>query len=549
MSASVPLTVRVKSAYKDSDITNQVQGLQFGSSAPGGYRNLSVQLNRPLTLSPQDIRNFAKVYVYDGRSGAVVWEGELEDPGRGVSDQGEVWSVSAVGGMAHTKDETFPIIYIDKGLDNWVRSRYSLSAKAKTELGEVPDTSSSDPEGVTALYMYTEAGTAITTVFRADMIYRHPWNIGQKIARVRANYLCGENSNDLRAQVVMRNAGETADFIVSRPFVTTPGVIAADIGNGMPTTENVASFRFTYTGSGILTATANAYVYFYDVSVRCTVFNKDGTENFTNNYLDNNINPDEVVADLLGRKLSGVYDGANAYLVGSGVQINQLAYLDGTTASDILDDILTYDPGFYWAVWESNVNNGKYRFEYRPWPTSVRYEADAIDGFDSPGSVADLYNSVDVRWRNEANKIRHTVVTSYVRELADTGLTRQFYIDISNELGDAQNALYTAQNFLAEHQYPPNAGTLTVSRPILDNYTGRVIQPWEIVPGNLIRVRGVNPRVDSLNPTNRDGVTIFRVVSMEYNSETSSATLELDSHSRTVARALATLATKRLRKL
>jgi hypothetical protein len=73
-----------------------------------------------------------------------------------------------------------------------------------------------------------------------------------------------------------------------------------------------------------------------------------------------------------------------------------------------------------------------------------------------------------------------------------------------------------------------------------------MVQPWEIHPGTLIRVRGVLPRVDSLNLSDRDGATIFRVVSVEYSIADAAATLELDSYSRTVARALAKLHGRRL---
>lgn len=547
MTIAVPLTIRLKSSRKDTDITKEVQSLKFRKQIPGGFLSAEFTLNRPLDFTPEDVRYFAKVYIYDARHGGTIWEGELEDPGRGVTDSGEVWQISAVGGMGHTTDETFPIIYIDKGLDNWVRSKYSQAIRSKTEYGELPDAATAAEDGTPTLYFYSEQGTTITASFIGDMIYRPAWNIGQKLARVRANFVSGQNSTDFRAQVVARVAGNTANFTVSRPFSTTEGVIGADIGNGMPIGDNVISFRMAYTGANIVTD-VTAWNHFYNVSLRCTIYNKDGTENLTNNYLDNNIEPYEVVGDLLGRKLSAVFDGANAIMYSSGVQINQLTYLDGTTAGNILTDLETFDPGFYWAVWESNPANGKYRFEYVPWPSTVRYEADTIDGFNSPGSAADLYNSVDVRWRNEANKIRHTVRTQAVQELTDAGITRQFYIDISDELGDAANAAYIGDNFLAEHRYPPNAGTLTIQRPIMDNYTGRMVQPHEILPGSLIRVRGVSPRVDSLNPTNRDGVTVFRVISTEYGSDDASAVLELDSYSRTVARALADLANKRLRK-
>jgi hypothetical protein len=67
-----------------------------------------------------------------------------------------------------------------------------------------------------------------------------------------------------------------------------------------------------------------------------------------------------------------------------------------------------------------------------------------------------------------------------------------------------------------------------------------MVMPWEIRPG-LIRVRGILPRIDALNASDRDGVTVFRIVSAEYRASDAAATLELDSYARTVPRMVADL--------
>jgi hypothetical protein len=82
-----------------------------------------------------------------------------------------------------------------------------------------------------------------------------------------------------------------------------------------------------------------------------------------------------------------------------------------------------------------------------------------------------------------------------------------------------------------------------IARPIHDILAGRMVQPWEIRPGTLIRVRGILPRPDSLNATARDGLTVFRIVSVEFRASDAAAVLELDSYSTSVARALADLRT------
>jgi hypothetical protein len=545
---AIPLAVRIKSSRTDVHIETQTRDVTFRTLVPGGFASASFTLDRPLSAQPDDVMLFANVYIYDTRHGGVIWEGWLEDPGRGASETGETWEITAMGPAAHTRDTFAPYIIVDRSLERWHRSRYSTRA-AKTELGEYPeDTTEADP----ALEIYAEEGVTVPTSWKGDWIYRSLYYAGQFVARVRADHVEDGASSNYHVAVFGRVADATANWGKTWNWVTTPGIIGAQVGdtddgvNVWGTSTNVVSIRAQRDVSST-PADAFARAHFWDVIVRAVLKNADGTTiTSSSSYLVNNVDPVEVIADMLGRFLPK-YDGANAVLIGSGVDIDQLAYPDGVSPDQVLDDLMVYDPGFKWAAWESN-EAGKYRFEYTPWPTTVRYDATTIDGFDSPGSASDLYNRVHVRWRDQTGRIRNTIRTQSVPELTAAGITRGYWIDLSDETGSSLNAIYVGDNFLAEHRYPPNAGTLTVARPILDNDTGRMVQPWEILPGYLIRVGGVAPRIDSLNPTARDGVTVFKVVSMEYSTSNASASLELDSFSRTVARSLASLKARRLRK-
>jgi hypothetical protein len=556
MPIALPLTVRIKSQKADTDITEEINGLRFKSQIPGGFATLSISLNRPLDLQPDDVDYYSTLFVYDGRNGNTVWEGRLEDPGRSAGSDGEVWAISATGSYAHAQDQFLPLIYVDRMYDGWKRSRYSTHG-SYTDQTEAPDTltGNTDEDANNALTIYANEGSTVTTGWCGDFIYRAPRYGGQVIARIRADFVCEGASTNYRAQMRSRVNADAATAVaggyIDLPWVTTPDIIAANFASGLPTDTNVVSLRAVRNNSNT-TADALARVYFYNVVVRCAIKNVDGTDNFSLvGYNVNNIDPNEVVADLLGRCLPK-FDGPNATIIGSGVDIEQLAYPDGITPAQVLEDISVFDPGFYWAAWESASFNAasktRNRFQYIPWPTTIRYEASVEDGFDSPGSAVDLYNKVNVRYLDPNNVVRNVTRTQSVPELTAQGLTRTEYIDISSEMGTKQNATYVGDNFLAEHRYPPNAGTLTVARPILDQNTARMVMPWEIVPGHLIRVRGVLPRVDSLNPTDRDGVTVFRVISAEFDSDSGSVSLELDSMSRTVAAALANLANKRIRR-
>lgn len=550
-SIPVPLSVRIKTARTDSNITNEVTDLVIRNAIPGGFSSATFTLSRKLNVAYDDLQYYANIYVYDSRNGGTVWEGRLEDPGREAGSDGEKWEITAVGTSAHARDRNLPLIYVDQVLDRWHRSRYS-TALARTETGEAPDTLTglgTADDAPDALIVRAEQGVTVSTSWQGDWIYRQILYSGQKISRIRADYVAEGASSNYKACIYARNGNTTSTYNIQQNWVTTPDLIYSNYFTGMPFSTDVVSFRATRNVSST-TADGLATVYFYNIVVRCALMDQYGTllqGTSVSDYTVNNVDPIQVVADLLGRVLNK-YDGPNAVLIGSGVDIYQLAYPDGATPEDVFNDIMTYDPGFYWASWESNKNSGLWRFEYKPWPTTIRYEADTVDGFSAPASAGELYNRVHVRWRDGNDRVKNMIRSQFVQQLSDAGLIREAYIDISNEMGDVNNAVYTGDNFLAEHKYPLNAGTLNIGRTIADNDTGRMVEPWELRSGNLIRVRGILPRRDSLNPTARDGVTVFKVLSVEYNASENVATLELDTFSRTVSRVLADLTGHRYRK-
>ena len=182
----------------------------------------------------------------------------------------------------------------------------------------------------------------------------------------------------------------------------------------------------------------------------------------------------------------------------------------------------------------------RYRFEWVKRPTTVRYEADVVDGYESQGSSDGLYNQVTVRYRDAQGIAQMVTRTAACPDLDAVDLIRTGLLDLGTELGSAADAARIGDQWLAEHTVVHNAGTLRIARPILDLESGRMVQPWEIRPG-LIRVRGILPRPDALNAGNRDGVTVFRIVAHEYSASDGVATLELDSAPSTIAQTLARL--------
>lgn len=529
MSIPLPLTLRLVTSRADRVVSRELRDLTFRTTAPGGYASAAFALDRPLSSQPDEIGYYGRVVVYDARSGATVWEGRLEDPGRSAGRDGQLWHLTAMGPAAHTLDRTVPLIYVDRQLSRWSKSSYSSAGTAVGTAERDADTPS--------LRISGDVGTTQATNFLMDAIYRAINLAGQQLARVSCAQINGATSGSWANQLATRNGAGAATVADSDTWSTSAGTLAASRGGGPAITagHDVVSLRSLWSG-GAATADANAWAEYYQIVVRALLKTAAGAD-ITSGYSADTVLASEVVADLLGRILTA-YDGSGASIATTAYAIEQLAYPDGVTAGQLLGDLMQLEPDYYWAAYEANPA-GKYRFVWQQWPTSVRYDASAVDGYDSQGSAAGLYNAVRVRYRAAADEIRTVQRTATVPELTDAGLTREGFIDLGDEMSTLANAQRAGDQFLVQHASAPNAGRLTVARPIMDLQRACYVMPWEIQPGYLIRVRDILPRVDALNPTARDAVTVFRATAVDYSTSSASAVIELDSPPRTVPGLLA----------
>jgi hypothetical protein len=530
VSLPVPLSVRLVTSRADKHVTRDLRDLQFREVAIGGWASARMSLDRPLATQPDEILYYGKVYVYDTRSAQVVWEGRLEDPGRGARGDGQIWDLAAMGPAAHVSDRTIPLIYCDRQLDAWTIE--NTASDRYIELSKRSD----------ALTGRVERGAVWVQNAHGRWRYDLLKEAGMALAVVQCSWDTGVTDAGcaMRLHTEVFGSGDTVDD--ADTFNTGGGVLTATIGGSpsIPATHNTAVLALRRTGANLTVADDNTWGEFTSVLIRSILKDAAGND-ITSGYTNGYVYPDEIVKDLLGRVL-GSYDGANARIEFAPTAFNHLSYPDGVTAGKVIDDLIVSNPDFRWGAYESNAV-GKHRFEWVKWPTSIRYEADVLDGFDSPGSAEGLYNAVRVRWRDASGQIRSTRRTSAVGVLTDAGLTREGQVDLGDNAGNFVDVDAVGDAFLAEHGTPYNAGRLTVARPIQDLLTGRRVMPWEIKAGELIRVRGVMPRVDALNATARDGVTVFRVWSKDYAVSDAAATLELDSYAPSTARALAGLLT------
>lgn len=525
--ARLPITVRIRTGNRDHHITRDLRSLKFRSVAPGGFAWIQCSLDRPLAWQPDDVDYYAHIWVYDRRSAAVLCEGRVEDPQRSLTGDGQVWSLTAVGPSAHARDRTIPLVYVDRSTDSWGHDPFRephITAESAVDDTDGPTLRIAPPSGVTA-----------TVTPKGGLAYRRlaVAGAGQSVARFSFTAAAGENDTDWKQETVVRpSTVDAGDLATQRSFSTTPAAQAAVVGTdftaGYPVIE-VRIRRFTST----VTASDDTWAEFRVPVVRALLKDAAGAD-ITTGYTADTILGSEVVADLLGRLLPA-YDGPGATVAATSYEITDFSFPDGVCAADVLAALMALEPEFTWGAWESN-KDGRHRFEWKPWPTAVRYETEAGNGFESPGSAGELFNSVRVFYDDPSGLRRCLQRTQTVDVLDAAGLVRDAVIDVQTRT--AAEAERAGDAFLAEHATPPNAGTLTVSTPVRDIVQGCLVMPWEIVPGELIRVRGVRPQADVLNAAGRDGVTVFRIAAVEFDSDSVSSRLDLDSYPVSVAAAL-----------
>lgn len=543
MSIPVPLAVRLKTSRADRIITQDLRNLSFRSVAPGGFASiqLSVASNRlALSQTPDEIDYYGRVYVYDRRNNNVVAEGRIEDLGRTAGNEGQLWDLNAVGPSAHAEDVTRPYIVVDRLNTSWKQSSINKQyANWQTTNDDM------DPGGGLRVHIPRGTDLLVSDIDVADMLYQQISYAGMKVARVKVEWDIGFTDTAWVLQVITKT-GPSGTKVVAAQQTANPtgGTLTAKLttdGGNIVNGNNCVTFRARHNGVPNVIPDDLCWFEFDDWYIRTILLDQTGAE-ITTGYSSGTVTADQIVADILGRFLPK-YDGAGASIAANSYLIDQFAHYDGVTPKKILEDLMLLEAAFYWAAWESN-SAGLHRFEWLQWPTTVAYDADVRDGYQAPASAVDLFNTVRVRYQHTSGTIRTLQRTQSVAQLTNAGLTREGFVDLGDQIGSTLNATQAGDQFLLNHQYPPNQGTLTIARPITDFTTGRMVMPWEIRPGRLIRVRGVQPNIDSLNPVGRNGTTVFRIKAVTFDASTGAATLELDSYPLVTATALAQLARK-----
>lgn len=563
----VPLNVSLITFAAARNITREVSSIKFRSSVPGGFADCTVDLNRPFADYSDELVQYALLRVTDTRSGAVLWEGRLEDPGRTASESGQVWQLTAYGPQAHAKDHVAPYVAIDSSATNFTRAPHNKKwCDVGTDTYVNPDAltpGSTAPAAFTfsGVKMTATTGVALQVNSAFDYIGCALYTVladgGQQLGTINGVFGNGNlqglfTRHYLRLELFDDTA---APLGVTATDFTSPFWDPAHTGaEGQFTWRYGQEFSSAFTGGKFglawfrnsnaaeTTGPEHWVIVGGPLAIRPRMKDRNGnyrdvTDTATWRY--DFVVSHEIFEDLLASRLP-LWD-PDSTVIDSGffqTPLNQFAYADPTSVEQLLADLVELEGGkYFWAAWESRpgtvggVRVWRARAEWSLWPSQVKYVLTMDDGCDLPTSTVELFDSVSVRWRDPStDAVRTTIVELDNEQLSKVGLHRRGTIDAGdNVVGDLAGAIAYGNAWLQDHAYPRGSGTVNVTRPVMDRDTGRLTWPWEIRPGCLVQIAGADPSAYSQNNGARNGRNVFRVVGVEFDSQDGSARLELDS--------------------
>lgn len=532
--------------------------LRFSAVIPGGYDQLTGTIPWPRgTQPPGQLTGMAVVQAVDVLTGQVVWHGRIDDPGRQVRPVRDGYQVSASGERVAVDRVQLAYALVDRDPASWVHAGDLPSGQATKGTDSGGLAASSLDWADDAPTSYLETSVAKDTAWTAGMTSTWQYlpavhSEGPGVVQVTGSTKVADAS--LGGSWVTRVlVGPTVDGAVQvhQHTCSTTQVdwAAVEGGAGWASTLDARAVlvRSVYTGAGA-TPTVDMWHRTANVAVHGVRYDRWGAT----------VDPDpgdpavfeltaaDIHHDLIGRALMDVVEVA-AILEEPPARVEQAAWWRGVSAAEVLSFIATFAPHTWWAVWEPG-ESGRPRYEFSSWLTPVRWVIPpGFGAVDLAGGADDLADEALVTYL-AAQDVPATVRVAVPVALLDAeSVTRTVRVDLTDRGPITRDrAVELGENALAARAVRKPGGKVRISEPILDQATGRVVDPWEVRPGGLVHVMDAADRVSPDRPDVPDGVSVYRVTATSFDAGSGSVELSLDGGSRTLVTRVAAEVTRML---
>lgn len=505
------------------NVSDVPTGLRFGTSMPGGYRDLVCALMRRIDLERADENTFDTVTVY-GPGNRIVWQGRWKQFPRRHGDS-YVVEPGAEGWVAHLRDnKAFREIYRDVDLARWgdgpsVQRRLDATAAGYDPVGQI--STDRNDSGNPVLRQ-----TIVSPWTRLPLVEAYYDARGIEIGSVAYAWQTGTNVSADDANWYWEIYTSSTDTLAA---ISKTGDLQPSGSTGSGSLTSVAGRYFAmaqffyglaYTGdSGV-----DRSLYWSQLAVYGRHgLTKRGTEPNAGFYLS------DLLEDVVSRgaPLLNTDD-----IDENTVTIPHLVYLDPTPPLEIVERL----NGF--ALWHWGVYDDK-RFFFRapddsaPW--QLRLDQGARLNLDGP-TGDDIISGVVVQYTDPSGRSKTVGPTGSGAATEDSSLSTTDAdnpavahgidaIDVLrlSDIVDDDTAVLIGQLYLAERSVPQRRGEAEVTGLAATHPTMGPRPAFEIRAGDFVQFVDTND--DSLGSPRL-------VVETDYDHDTRTNRLTLDNTAR-----------------
>lgn len=515
----LPVVVQAGGRNDFTHVCHYVSGLTFAKSGQGGDISARMRLDIDPARLP-DLGQRDRVAILNPRTGAPLWMGYVEDPGRHAGG----FELSVTGGYTRATDVRAPLIYVDQSLDAWIVE------KAGNNANNVNAAESDDPTAATTsrgLLMQFPPGQPVATNSAIKMTYVFG---DQQFGTIFFSKKAGLTSADYAASLVTQGTSGvvTAGLAPLGSVETTDRAhsnFAGPSGSPGQIAEGIKrlSFQFFRDGAAANVATDNVWMWWHAIQTYGRRMDRYGTLLTGNHAIDfgsgasgRGVSAQQVIEDLLGRLLPGV-DSSTALVdmptPDEARIIAQLVYRDPVHAATVFGDLAFWEPELTWAIDAPLTLDGLHRGRWHTWDyTRPRYTITREHAFEPHPGKVELANRLTVTWTSDTGKRETYVATADVPEMR--GDTRDAEpIHLPEGVGSQLDAQRIGDAWLASIVARPRSGSAVVYGPILDEWRGIYVDPAEIETGYTALVA--------------DTGDVLRVAEVEYDDEAQAMKVDL----------------------